>query len=81
MSSWPKEKRFRSVAWDHYLKMSKYEEEIVKALGFPRAEKKVIAHGGLHESRILCAFVERLLSTGGSEPPWPLPPQPRAQRC
>lgn len=28
------------VAWDHYLKMSKYEEDIVKALGFPRADKK-----------------------------------------
>jgi hypothetical protein len=28
------------VAWDHYLKMGRYEEEIVKAFGFPRAEKK-----------------------------------------
>jgi ABC-type Fe3+ transport system substrate-binding protein len=28
------------VAWDHYVQMSKYEEDIVKALGFPRADKK-----------------------------------------
>lgn len=35
-----KGKKISLVAWDHYLKMSKYEEEIVKALGFPRAEKK-----------------------------------------
>ncbi len=27
------------VAWDHYVKMSKYEEDIVKALGFPRVDK------------------------------------------
>ena len=35
-----KGKNVSLVAWEHYLKMSKYEEEIVKALGFPRAEKK-----------------------------------------
>jgi iron(III) transport system substrate-binding protein len=28
------------VAWEHYPKMGGYEEEIVKAFGFPRAEKK-----------------------------------------
>ena len=28
------------LAWEHYPKMGKYEEEIVKAYGFPRAEKK-----------------------------------------
>ena len=28
------------VAWDHYLKMGSYEKDIVKALGFPRPEKK-----------------------------------------
>ena len=27
-------------AWEHYLKMGNYEEETVKAFGFPRAEKK-----------------------------------------
>jgi ABC-type Fe3+ transport system substrate-binding protein len=35
-----KGKKVSLVAWDHYVKMSKYEEDIVKALGFPRAEKK-----------------------------------------
>jgi ABC-type Fe3+ transport system substrate-binding protein len=35
-----KGKKVSLVAWEHYLKMGKYEEEIVKALGFPRAEKK-----------------------------------------
>jgi hypothetical protein len=35
-----KGKKVSLVAWDHYIKMSKYEEDIVKALGFPRAEKK-----------------------------------------
>jgi len=28
------------VAWEYYPKMVRYEEEIVKAFGFPRAEKK-----------------------------------------
>jgi hypothetical protein len=27
------------LAWEHYLKMARCEEEIVKALGFPRADK------------------------------------------
>jgi len=27
------------LAWEHYLKMGMYEEQIVKAYGFPRAEK------------------------------------------
>jgi len=35
-----KGKKVSLVAWDHYIKMSKYEEEIVKALGFPRVDKK-----------------------------------------
>ncbi|MGH7846223.1 MAG: ABC transporter substrate-binding protein [Candidatus Binatia bacterium] len=35
-----KGKKVSLVAWEHYLKMSNYEEDIVKALGFPRAEKK-----------------------------------------
>ncbi|MBI2985167.1 MAG: ABC transporter substrate-binding protein [Deltaproteobacteria bacterium] len=33
-------KKVSVLAWEHYLKMARYEEEIVKALGFPRAEKK-----------------------------------------
>ena len=33
-------KKVSLVAWDHYVKMSKYEEDIVRALGFPRADKK-----------------------------------------
>ncbi|MGH7846224.1 MAG: ABC transporter substrate-binding protein [Candidatus Binatia bacterium] len=33
-------KKVSLLAWDHYLKMGKYEEETVKAFGFPRAEKK-----------------------------------------
>lgn len=32
-------KQVSVLAWDHYPKMGKYEEEIVKAYGFPRAEK------------------------------------------
>jgi iron(III) transport system substrate-binding protein len=35
-----KGKKVSLVAWDHYIKMSKYEEDIVKALGFPRVDKK-----------------------------------------
>ncbi len=35
-----KGKKVSLVAWDHYVKMSKYEEDIVRALGFPRADKK-----------------------------------------
>ena len=33
-------KKVSLLAWDHYLKMGAYEEETVKAFGFPRAEKK-----------------------------------------
>lgn len=33
-------KKVSVLAWEHYLNMARYEEEIVKALGFPRAEKK-----------------------------------------
>ena len=35
-----KGKKVSLIAWDHYIKMSEYEEDIVKALGFPRADKK-----------------------------------------
>jgi iron(III) transport system substrate-binding protein len=34
-------KRLSVLAWEHYPKMSKYEEELVKAFGFPRAEQKL----------------------------------------
>jgi ABC-type Fe3+ transport system substrate-binding protein len=33
-------KKVSLLAWEHYLKMGRYEEETVKAFGFPRAEKK-----------------------------------------
>jgi ABC-type Fe3+ transport system substrate-binding protein len=33
-------KKVSLLAWEHYLKMGNYEEETVKAFGFPRAEKK-----------------------------------------
>jgi ABC-type Fe3+ transport system substrate-binding protein len=33
-------KKISLLAWEHYLKMGRYEEETVKAFGFPRAEKK-----------------------------------------
>ena len=33
-------KQVSVLAWEHYPKMGKYEEEIVKAFGFPRAEKQ-----------------------------------------
>jgi ABC-type Fe3+ transport system substrate-binding protein len=33
-------KKVSLLAWEHYLKMGSYEEETVKAFGFPRAEKK-----------------------------------------
>jgi ABC-type Fe3+ transport system substrate-binding protein len=33
-------KKVSILAWEHYLKMAGYEEEIVKALGFPRVDKK-----------------------------------------
>jgi hypothetical protein len=33
-------KQVSVLAWEHYPKMGKYEEDIVKAFGFPRAEKK-----------------------------------------
>lgn len=33
-------KKLSILAWEHYLKMARYEEEIVKALGFPRVDKK-----------------------------------------
>ncbi|HWP56456.1 MAG TPA: extracellular solute-binding protein [Candidatus Acidoferrales bacterium] len=33
-------KKVSLVAWEHYLRMADYEAQIVKALGFPRAEKK-----------------------------------------
>jgi hypothetical protein len=35
-----KGKQVSVLAWEHYPKMGKYEEEIVAAFGFPRAEKK-----------------------------------------
>ncbi|TMA87865.1 MAG: hypothetical protein E6J74_28725 [Deltaproteobacteria bacterium] len=35
-----KGKQVSVVAWEHYSKMGKYEEEIVGAFGFPRAEKQ-----------------------------------------
>jgi iron(III) transport system substrate-binding protein len=28
------------LAWEHYLKMERYEQDMVKAFGFPRAERK-----------------------------------------
>jgi ABC-type Fe3+ transport system substrate-binding protein len=33
-------KKVSLLAWDHYLKMAAYEEQMVKAFGFPRAEKR-----------------------------------------
>ncbi|HWP57630.1 MAG TPA: ABC transporter substrate-binding protein [Candidatus Acidoferrales bacterium] len=33
-------KQVSVLAWEHYPKMGKYEEEIVRAFGFPRAERK-----------------------------------------
>jgi ABC-type Fe3+ transport system substrate-binding protein len=33
-------KKLSVVAWEHYLKMASYEEQTIRALGFPRAEKK-----------------------------------------
>ena len=33
-------KKVSLLTWDHYPKMGKYEEEIIKAYGFPRAEAK-----------------------------------------
>jgi ABC-type Fe3+ transport system substrate-binding protein len=33
-------KQVSVLAWEHYSKMGKYEEEIVRAFGFPRAEKQ-----------------------------------------
>jgi iron(III) transport system substrate-binding protein len=33
-------KQMSVLAWEHYPKMGKYEEEIVAAFGFPRAEKQ-----------------------------------------
>ncbi|MBI2986148.1 MAG: ABC transporter substrate-binding protein [Deltaproteobacteria bacterium] len=33
-------KRVSVLAWEHFPKMGRYEEEIVKAYGFPRAERK-----------------------------------------
>ena len=35
-----KGKQISVLAWEHYPKMGKYEEEIVGAFGFPRAEKQ-----------------------------------------
>jgi ABC-type Fe3+ transport system substrate-binding protein len=35
-----KGKQVSVLAWEHYSKMSKYEEEIAAAFGFPRAEKQ-----------------------------------------
>jgi hypothetical protein len=35
-----KGKQVSVLAWEHYPKMGKYEEEIVAAFGFPRAEKQ-----------------------------------------
>jgi len=35
-----KGKQVSVVAWEHYFKMGKYEEEIARAFGFPRAEKR-----------------------------------------
>jgi Bacterial extracellular solute-binding protein len=35
-----KGKQVSVLAWEHYPKMGKYEDEIVKAFGFPRAEKQ-----------------------------------------
>jgi ABC-type Fe3+ transport system substrate-binding protein len=35
-----KGKQVSVLAWEHYPKMGKYEEEIIKAFGFPRAEKQ-----------------------------------------
>jgi ABC-type Fe3+ transport system substrate-binding protein len=33
-------KQVSVLAWEHYSKMGKYQEELVKAFGFPRVEKK-----------------------------------------
>jgi hypothetical protein len=33
-------KNISLLAWEHYLKMERYENEMVKAFGFPRAERK-----------------------------------------
>jgi hypothetical protein len=33
-------KQVSVLAWEHYPKMGRYEEEIVAAFGFPRAEKQ-----------------------------------------
>lgn len=33
-------KNISLLAWDHYLKMERYEQEMVKAFGFPTAERK-----------------------------------------
>jgi len=33
-------KNISLLAWEHYLKMERYEQDMVKAFGFPRAERK-----------------------------------------
>jgi hypothetical protein len=33
-------KKISVLAWQHFPKMGKYEEKIIKAYGFPRAEAK-----------------------------------------
>ena len=33
-------KKVSVLAWEHFAKMGNYEEEIIKAFGFLRAEKK-----------------------------------------
>jgi hypothetical protein len=33
-------KKVSVLAWEHFSKMGSYEEEIIKAFGFPRAERK-----------------------------------------
>ncbi len=33
-------KKVSVLAWEHFAKMGSYEEEIIKAFGFLRAEKK-----------------------------------------
>jgi hypothetical protein len=32
-------KKVSVLSWEHYPHMQKYEEEVVKAFGFPRADK------------------------------------------
>ncbi len=32
-------KKISVLSWEHYPHMQKYEEEVVKAFGFPRADK------------------------------------------